>query len=156
MPHGLLQSGDCQIAPQLSRWTTRLAGIICSSLPAWQAVGIPGLARSPGLLGPTLRQPGRMLSSWDHQDFPVPAWPAAGEQESCESGEPQKLNPIPGTAAPRGSSSAAASSRMSPRQGCCCPHSLAPLVRCQSPPGWEAAQIPHVLLGRGLGSAPTC
>lgn len=92
-----------------------------------------------------------MLNSWDHQDFQVPACPAAVEQESCESVEPQKLNPISVTAALQGSSSAAAPSRVPLRQGCCCPHSLAPLVHCQSLPGWDAAQVPPRAAGEGSG-----
>lgn len=54
----------------------------------------------------------------------------------------QKLNPVSGSAALWGSCSAAASSRVPLRQGHCCHHSLASLVQCQNPPGWDTAQVP--------------
>lgn len=128
----------------------RRAGRNCLLRAArWQAVSIPALARSPGRLGPKLRQAGRVLGSWDRQDFQVPAWPAALEWDSSESGEPQKLNPISGflllhlAGCHRGRDTVVTTHR----------HllSTARTLRAGTQP-----RSPRELLGRGLGSAGTC
>lgn len=127
--------------------------------PGWQELSAPCCPLAgcqhpragplPGRLGPKLRQAGRVLGSWDRQDFQVPAWPAALERDSSESGEPQKLNPTSGSlllhlaGCHRG------------RDTVVTTHwHLLPTARTLR--AGTQPRSPRELLGRGLGSAGTC
>lgn len=85
LPRGLLQSGDCQTAPQLASRTAGLAGTSCPSLPACQAA-VPkpqgALAQGCGAL--------EGCSAAGTTRTPTPAWPAAVQQDGSECWEPHQ------------------------------------------------------------------
>lgn len=127
------REGGCQTALQLARWTTRLAGMVCSLLPAWRAVSIPRLACSLGHLG-ILEGCSAAGTTRTSRCLPGPCHGA----RKLSSGSPETKPHLWHCSTLRGFLCC----RVPLRQGCCYPHSLAPLVPCQSPPGWDTAQVP--------------
>lgn len=125
--------------------------------PGWQGSPAPccplgRLSASPGWPAPRgswpkLWQPGTVLSTWNHQDLQVLPGQVPCSRKAVSSGNAETESCLWHSST---LGSAAAPTRVSAVRDTG-PPLLAPLIHCQSPLGWEAAQGTWRVAGKDLG-----